>query len=115
MVAREISALDATQSARLSLLVRDAIKAVLRRQAESRIDIASDGEQGKIGYATYGKERLSGFDGEAGALSLADLEDYPEIAGRALAGLITATPSCTRHVVVTLDNNGATRTIERVE
>lgn len=95
MVARETGALDATQTARLPHLVRDSVEAVLRRQAESGIDVASDGEQGKIGYATYVKERMSGFDGEPGALSLADLEDYPEIAERALAGLITATPSCT--------------------
>ncbi|MDQ4009430.1 MAG: cobalamin-independent methionine synthase II family protein [Actinomycetota bacterium] len=98
MVARETSALDATQTARLPHVVRDAIETVLRRQAESNIDVASDGEQGKIGYATYVKERLSGFDGEAGALSLADLEDYPEISERALAGLITATPSCNGQV-----------------
>lgn len=94
MVARESSALDATQTARLPHLVRDAIENVLRRQAESGIDVASDGEQGKIGYATYVKERLSGFEGEAGALVLADLEDYSEISERALAGLVTATPSC---------------------
>jgi 5-methyltetrahydropteroyltriglutamate--homocysteine methyltransferase len=49
MVARETRALDATQIARLPHLVRDAVKAVLRRQAESGIDVVSDGEQGKIG------------------------------------------------------------------
>ncbi|MGH3787049.1 MAG: hypothetical protein ACRDRG_10970 [Pseudonocardiaceae bacterium] len=48
-----------------------------------------------IGYATYVKERMSGFGGEAGALTLADLEDYPEISERALDGLVTNTPSCT--------------------
>lgn len=94
MVARETDALDAFQIGRLPHLVSDAVDAVLRRQAQSGIDVASDGEQGKIGYATYVKERMSGFGGEAGALSLADLEDYPEIAERALTGLVTATPSC---------------------
>jgi 5-methyltetrahydropteroyltriglutamate--homocysteine methyltransferase len=95
MVARESGALDTMQTKRLSDLVRDAVNAVLRRQGDSGIDVGSDGEQSKIGYATYVKERMSGFEGGSGALSLADLEDYPEITERALTGLVTATPSCT--------------------
>lgn len=95
MVARENGAASADALARLPELVRGATVEVLRRQGEAGIDVASDGEQGKIGYATYVKERMSGFDGAASALSLADLDDYPEITERALAGLVTATPSCT--------------------
>ncbi|MPZ66654.1 MAG: epoxyalkane--coenzyme M transferase [Pseudonocardiaceae bacterium] len=95
MVARETGTAEATALGRLPGLIREAIAAVLRRQGETGIDVGSDGEQGKIGYATYVKERMSGFDGEAGALTLADLEDYPEITEQALSGLITATPSCT--------------------
>lgn len=95
MVTRETGELDQAQVARLPGLVREATESVLRGQAESGVDVASDGEQGKIGYATYVKERLSGFDGQAGALSLADLDDYPEIAEQALTGLVTDTPSCT--------------------
>lgn len=95
MVARESETLNQEQLDRLSLLTREATESVLRDQAGCGIDVASDGEQGKIGYATYVKERLTGFDGEAGVLSLADLDDYPEIAEQALAGLVTSTPSCT--------------------
>lgn len=95
MVARETGSAEAEALDRLPALVREATAAVLRRQGETGIDVGSDGEQGKIGYATYVKERMSGFDGEAGALALADLEDYPEITERALTGLVTSTPSCT--------------------
>jgi 5-methyltetrahydropteroyltriglutamate--homocysteine methyltransferase len=36
---------------------------VVERQVETGLDIVSDGEFGKISYATYVKERLTGFDG----------------------------------------------------
>lgn len=101
MVAREGGELDAEQAARLPGLAQEATVSVLQGQAEASIDVASDGEQGKIGYATYVKERMSGFGGEAGALSLADLDDYPEIAAQALQGLVTATPSCDGPVAYT--------------
>ncbi len=95
MVARETGTAEDRTLAALPGMIREATAGVLRRQGDVGIDVGSDGEQGKIGYATYVKERLSGFDGEAGILSLADLEDYPEITGQALTGLVTATPSCT--------------------
>ncbi|MHA6629164.1 cobalamin-independent methionine synthase II family protein [Pseudonocardia sichuanensis] len=101
MVARETGTADAATLAALPGMVREATAAVLRRQGETGITVGSDGEQGKIGYATYVKERMSGFDGEAGALTLADLEDYPEITEQALTGLVTSTPSCTGPVTYT--------------
>jgi 5-methyltetrahydropteroyltriglutamate--homocysteine methyltransferase len=91
LVARENGEVQAA----IPELVRSATAEVLRRQGATGIDVGSDGEQGKIGYSTYVKERMSGFDGEAGALVLADLEDYPEITEQALAGLVTGTPACT--------------------
>jgi 5-methyltetrahydropteroyltriglutamate--homocysteine methyltransferase len=95
MVARENGEADDATLARLPELVRAATVEVLDRQGAIGIAVGSDGEQGKIGYSTYVKERMSGFDGEAGALSLADLEDFPEATEQALAGLVTATPACT--------------------
>lgn len=101
MVARETGDLTAGQSAALPGMVAAAIAGVLGRQVEVGLDVISDGEMGKIGYATYVKERMSGFDGEAGALALADLEDFPEFTERALAGLVTGTPACTGPVTYT--------------
>jgi 5-methyltetrahydropteroyltriglutamate--homocysteine methyltransferase len=42
----------------------EATAAVIRRQREVGIDIPSDGETSKISYATYIKDRLTGFDGD---------------------------------------------------
>lgn len=95
MVEREHGNLTPEAAERLPEMIRAAVTEVIRRQAEVGIDVVSNGEMGKIGYATYVKERLTGFDGEAGALTVADLEDYPGVAARALEGLITGTPSCT--------------------
>lgn len=94
-VHRETGAADPTTDDELQMLVTQAVDGVVAHQTEIGIDIVSDGEMGKIGYSTYVKERLTGFGGEAGALELADLADYPEFTERALHGLVTATPACT--------------------
>lgn len=94
MVGRETGT-TSPDSLELAELVETAVDDVVRRQVERGLDIVSDGEMSKIGYSTYVKERLTGFDGEAGALSLADLEDFPEFTERALSGLVTTTPACT--------------------
>ena len=80
--------------ATLASMIADATADAVKRQIAAGIDIVSDGEASKIGYSTYVKERLSGFGGEQGALDLADLNDYPEFAQRALGGLVTRMPSC---------------------
>ena len=56
----------------------DAVAATVRKQREIGIDIVNDGEMSKITYATYIKERLTGFDGESGFLPSQELADFPE-------------------------------------
>jgi 5-methyltetrahydropteroyltriglutamate--homocysteine methyltransferase len=51
---------------------------VVRRQADAGIDIVSDGEMGKISYATYIAQRFSGFAGDSPRIPPADLEEHPE-------------------------------------
>ncbi len=85
----------------MASMITDAVADVVSRQAAAGIDIVSDGEVGKIGYSTYVKERLSGFGGEPGTLSLADLDEHPGFTERALAGLITQMPSCDGPVAYT--------------
>ena len=51
--------------------VRAAVAEVVGRQAEIGLDMINDGEQGRAQYATYVKERLSGFDGRAGGAARA--------------------------------------------
>lgn len=96
---RENGDLDATTAAALPETIREAVSTVVRRQLDVGVDIISDGQMSKIGYATYVKERLSGFDTEAevpkgGGLSVADLVDYPDLAASSLDGLETSTPVC---------------------
>ena len=51
--------------------------AVLANQAAIGIDIPSDGETSKISYATYLKDRLTGFSGDSPRRAPADLQDFP--------------------------------------
>ena len=51
---------------------------VVKRQLDVGIDIISDGEMSKISYATYIKERVTGFSGESERRAPADLDDYSE-------------------------------------
>src|SRR5687768_7324395 len=44
---------------------REAVRAVVRRQLETGIDIGNDGEQPRISYLTYVPQRMSGFGGES--------------------------------------------------
>jgi 5-methyltetrahydropteroyltriglutamate--homocysteine methyltransferase len=59
-----------------------AVSETVRRQVETGIDIVSDGETAKVGYATYIKDRLTGFDGDNPRLVALDLVDYPEFRSR---------------------------------
>jgi len=58
-------------------IMADATAAIVRRQREVGIDLPSDGETSKISYATYIKDRLTGFDGDSPRRAPADLADYP--------------------------------------
>ena len=78
----------------LASMIAGAVDDAVERQIAAGINIVSDGEVSKIGYSTYVKERLSGFGGEQGTLGLADLNDHPQFAERALGGLVTRMPSC---------------------
>src|SRR5262245_9585866 len=62
--------------------VREATTEIVRKQIEIGIDIVNDGEAGKVGYSTYVKDRLTGFEGEAAPLRAADVLEYREYAKR---------------------------------
>ena len=55
---------------------------VVRRQVAAGIDIVSDGETSKISYATYVKDRYSGFSGDSKRNAPADLKLYPSFLER---------------------------------
>ena len=62
--------------------VGEAVAAAIARQRDIGIDLPSDGEMSKISYATYVKDRLSGFEGDSPRRAPADLEDYPDFLER---------------------------------
>jgi 5-methyltetrahydropteroyltriglutamate--homocysteine methyltransferase len=72
--------------AALAARVRLAVAEIVSEQRAAGIDIVSDGEVSKPSYATYVKERLSGFGGETEPIALTDLLDFPGLARRHAAG-----------------------------
>ena len=74
----------------------------VRRQVEAGIDIVSDGETSKISYATYVKDRYTGFSGDSPRNAPGDLKLFPGFLERlANAGGTPqyARPMCTGEVV----------------
>lgn len=54
-----------------------AVSDTVRKQVEAGIDIVSDGETSKISYATYVKDRYTGFSGDSPRNAPADLKMFP--------------------------------------
>ena len=62
-----------------------AVSETVKRQVGARVGIVSDGETSKISYATYVKDRYTGFDGDSPRNAPADLRLFPGFLKR-LAG-----------------------------
>ncbi|MCP4207800.1 MAG: cobalamin-independent methionine synthase II family protein [Shimia sp.] len=54
-----------------------AVSDTVRKQVEVGVDIVSDGETSKISYATYVKDRYTGFAGDSPRNAPADLKMFP--------------------------------------
>jgi 5-methyltetrahydropteroyltriglutamate--homocysteine methyltransferase len=80
--------------------ITSAVADIVRRQAESGIDVVADGEQGKPGFFTYVRERLTGFEAKTApsggwqqwAAEVADFPEYYEqyFSRRMMGGSITS-------------------------
>ena len=78
-----------------------AVSETVRRQKAAGIDIVSDGETSKISYATYVKDRYTGFDGDSPRNAPADLKRFPTFLKRLAEGGGTpqyARPMCVGEV-----------------
>ena len=88
------------------------IDSVVKRQVEAGVSIINDGEMSKPSYATYVKDRLSGFNGESVQnYFFEDLQDFPRSA-EAVAGnpgrRKRAAPACTSEIKV-IDTEAAVK------
>jgi 5-methyltetrahydropteroyltriglutamate--homocysteine methyltransferase len=95
----------------LAARIRTAVADVVRKQVEAGITIVNDGEMSKPSYATYVKDRLTGFGGSSHPLQYRDLVDFPGMAKRVFGDPGRArrkTPACTAPIAVR-DAAAATR------
>lgn len=77
--------------------IKQAVNDVVARQMKAQVDIVSDGEMSKISYATYIKDRITGFAGDSPRNAPKDLEEFPGFLKRAAKGGGTPTyarPCC---------------------
>ena len=70
----DASAFDAAMTA--------AVSETVKKQVDAGVDIVSDGETSKISYATYVKDRYTGFDGDSPRNAPADLKQFPSFLKR---------------------------------
>ena len=76
---------DACDEEAFDAAMTRAVDETVRRQVEAGIDIVSDGETSKISYATYVKDRYTGFDGDSPRNTPADLKLFPSFLKRLAA------------------------------
>ena len=88
---------DVVNTAQFDDVIGKAVDDAVAKQVAAGIDIVSDGEMSKISYATYIKDRITGFDGDSPRTPPADLEDFPAFLERQNKGGGTPTyrrPKC---------------------
>ncbi len=73
---------EVVDAALLDEIVHESVIAIARRQVELGIDVISDGEMSKIGFANYVKDRLTGFGGQSNSWIGQDILDHPEVRAR---------------------------------
>jgi 5-methyltetrahydropteroyltriglutamate--homocysteine methyltransferase len=88
---------DAVDAATFASVIGAAVDDAVAAQVAAGIDLVSDGEMSKISYATYIKDRITGFDGDSERTPPADLEAFPGFLERQSKGGGTPTyrrPKC---------------------
>ena len=90
-------------AAALAARIRTAVAEVVGKQVEAGVAVVNDGEMSKPSYATYVKDRLTGFGGSSHPLQYQDLVDFPGMARRVFGDPGRArrrTPACTAPIAV---------------
>jgi 5-methyltetrahydropteroyltriglutamate--homocysteine methyltransferase len=84
--------------AALDARIGEAVAEVVNKQTRSGIDLVNDGEMSKPSYATYVKDRLTGFAGSSNTFVYQDLAEFPNLAKRVFGDPGRSrrkTPACT--------------------
>lgn len=63
-------------------IIRLAVDEVVAKQVGAKVDVVSDGEMSKISYATYIKDRITGFEGDSERRPPSDLQEFPKFLER---------------------------------
>jgi 5-methyltetrahydropteroyltriglutamate--homocysteine methyltransferase len=97
--------------------VASAVEEVVRKQAEAGIDVINDGEMSKPSYATYIKDRLSGFGGTGNTFVYQDLVAFPNLGKRVFGDPGRSrrkTPACNAAIAVR-DPQAASTDVEHLK
>src|ERR1700744_931800 len=103
-------------SAALAKRTRTAVQEVVGKQRKAGVDIVTDGEMSKPSYATYVKDRLSGFGGSGNTFVYQDLVAFPNMAKRVFGDPGRSrrkTPACNGPIAVS-DPDGVCRDVENL-
>jgi 5-methyltetrahydropteroyltriglutamate--homocysteine methyltransferase len=87
-----------SERAQLDDSVRAAVQDVFNRQVETGLDVVNDGEQGRVDYTVYVKDRLTGYEGESVPLGgMTEDTEFPELAEllKPFASPFQVRPTCT--------------------
>src|SRR5262249_52390973 len=89
--------------AALAARIGKAVAEVVQKQVESGVDLVNDGELSKPRYATYVKDRLTGFAGRSNTFVYQDLAEFPNLAKRVFndpGRSRRRTPACTGPIAI---------------
>jgi 5-methyltetrahydropteroyltriglutamate--homocysteine methyltransferase len=59
--------------------VTQAVADAVASQLAAGVTVVSDGEMGKVGYSTYVKDRLTGFEGTGRPITSVEMVEFPEL------------------------------------
>ena len=94
---------EAYDQAAFDACMARAVSETVRKQVAAGVTWVSDGETSKISYATYVKDRYTGFSGDSPRNAPADLKMFPKFLERQASSGGTPTyarPMCTSEVHV---------------
>ncbi|HSQ81413.1 MAG TPA: cobalamin-independent methionine synthase II family protein [Casimicrobiaceae bacterium] len=104
-------------AAALSQRIAAAVDEVVRKQAVAGVDVVNDGEMSKPSYATYIKDRLSGFGGTGNTFVYQDLAEFPSLEKRVFGDPGRSrrkTPACNAAIGVR-DPQGAQNDVDHLK